>query len=96
MFSPKKDSLSEAIVGAVSAIAAHAANTPPSSMPSAPSTPTSTPITSALSPNNQANLGRNYLEDLRTLSQLFNNGVLSDSEFQEQKDVLLNGLRKLK
>ena len=42
------------------------------------------PITiSALSPNNQANLRRKYLEDLRTLSQLFNDGVLSDSEFQE-------------
>ena len=43
------------------------------------------------SPNNQANLHRKYLEDLRTLSQLFNDGVLSDTEFQEQ-DVLLIGL----
>ena len=64
--------------------------------PSSPAPSTSTPITmSALSPNNQANLRRKYLEDLRTLSQLLNVGVLSDAEFQEQKDVLLNGLRRL-
>ena len=87
----KKESLSDALKGAA-AVFASALNTPSSPAPSTPGH-ASTPIsTSALSPNNQANLRRKYLEDLRTLSQLFNDGVLSDTEFQEQKDVLLNGL----
>ena len=45
----KKDSPSDAIVGAVSAFAVHALNTP-SSMPSAPPTPTSTPTTTSALP----------------------------------------------
>lgn len=88
----KKESFSDALKGAV-AVFANALNTPASP---APTTPASPLTTSALSPNNQANLRRKYLEDLRTLSQLLNDGVLSDAEFQEQKDVLLNGLRRLK
>ena len=90
----KKESVSEAIAGAATAFA-HAMKTP--SIPSAPSTPTSNVVLrTGLSPNNQANLRRRYLEDLRTLSQLLNDGVLNDVEFQEQKETLLNGLRKLK
>lgn len=87
----KKRILPDTLKGAAAAFA-HALNTPPSSMSSAPSTPTSTPsTTSALSPNNQANLRRKYL---CTLSELFKDGILCDTEFQEQKEVLLNGLPK--
>ena len=80
----KKESFSDALKGAA-AVFTHALNTPSSSAPTTPG-PTASPITtSALSPNNQANLRRKYLEDLRTLSQLLNDGVLSDTEFQEQR-----------
>ena len=91
----KKESFSDALKGAAAVFADAIYMKSPG--PSSPAPSTSTPITvSALSPNNQANLRRKYLEDLRTLSQLLNDGVLSDAEFQEQKDVLLNGLRRLK
>lgn len=45
---------------------------------SASVTPTSSTasIETGLSPNDQANIRRKYLEDLRLLSQLFNDGVL--------------------
>ncbi len=87
--------MSDALLGAATAFA-HALKTP-TSTPSTPSTPPSVRINSTvLSPNNQASLRRKYLEDLRMLSQLFNDGVLSDMEFQEQKDTILGGLRNLK
>ena len=86
----KRESLSEAITDA--ATASTQAVKPAVASPK--HTPTVTPTTS-LSPNNQETLRRRYLEDLRTLSQLLN-GVLTDSEFQQQKETLLNGLRKLK
>ena len=41
--------------------------------------------TNGLSPNNQATLRRRYLEDLKMLSQLLNDGVLDMVEFTEQK-----------
>ena len=87
----KRESLSEAITDAATAFAQ--AVKPAVASPK--HTPTVTPTTT-LSPNNQATLRRRCLEDLRTLSQLLNDGVLTDSEFQEQKETLLNGLRKLK
>ena len=51
--------------------------------------------TNGLSPNNQATLRRRYLEDFKMLSQLLNDGVLDTVEFTEQKESILNGLRKL-
>ena len=36
-----------------------------------------------------------HLEDLYTLSQLLDDGVLTHDEFQEQKQNILSGLRKL-
>ncbi len=88
--SQRKETVSDAIVGAATAFA-QALNPPLSINP-----PSSKPVHSTgMSPNNQANLRRRYVEDLRTLSQLLNDGVLSGTEFQEQKDKLLSGLRKL-
>ena len=90
----KKESLSEALTDAATAIVR--AVKPPAAVSPKSSPHPSSLSKATLSPNNQANLRRRYLEDLRTLSQLLNDGVLTDSEFQEQKDTLLNGLRKLK
>ncbi len=94
---PKKESISDAFVGAANAFA-NALKTPPPSTHSTPTTPPSARMihSNGMSPNNQASLRRKYLEDLRMLSQLHDDGVLTDGEFKEQKDTILDGLRKLK
>ena len=89
-----KESVSDALAGAATAIA---------NAITGKAQPTSSPVRSSqnptysngLSPNNQANLRRKHLEDLRTLSQLFDDGVLTRDEFLEQKQSILSGLRKL-
>ena len=53
------------------AVFAHALNTLSSSAPTTPGPTTSTITTSALSPNNQGNLRRKYLGDLRTFKPAF-------------------------
>ena len=88
----KKETMSDVMLGAATAFA-HALRTP--STPTTPTRPSSR-IESGLSPNNRANLRRKYLEDLRMVSELFNDGVLSSAEFKEQKDSIIAGLRKLK
>ena len=65
-----------------------------------PKTPPTTPVSKAtskstLSPNNRAALRRHNLEDLKILSQLFNDGVLTSAEFSEQKEAILSSLCKL-
>ena len=56
----------------------------PTAAGSTPVTPTSTATYShQLSPNNKANICCKCLEDLHILSQLFNDGVLLESEFIE-------------
>ena len=87
-----KESVSDALAGAATAIA---------NVLTGKTQPTSSPVSSSastnhgLSPNNQVNLRRRHLEDLRTPSQLFNDGVLTSEEFHEQKHIILSGLRKL-
>ena len=76
----KRESLSEALTDAATAFA----QVVKPAVASPKLTPTVTPTTT-LSPNNQATLRRSYVEDLHTLNQLLNDGVLTDSEFQEQK-----------
>lgn len=96
--SHKKESISDAIVGAATAFA-HALRSPATVTPTPdPLTPTSTGTltNTGLSPNNQANLRRKCLEDLRILSQLFNDGILLESEFLEQKQSILTSLRSMK
>ena len=93
----KRESVSDVIVGAATAFA-QALKTPTQTTTSTPLTPTSTTtsIQTGLSPNNQANIRRKCLEDLRLLSQLFNDGVLIETEFIEQKESILTCLRNLK
>lgn len=92
----KKESFSDAIVGAATAFTQALKSPSVSSTQSASTSPSSKRTQSiGLSPNNAANLRRHYLEDLRTLSQLLNDGVLTQTEFQEQKDKLLSGLQNL-
>ena len=88
----KKESVSDALAGAASAIAN--VLTGKSTLPSSPAKSSSQSLHS-LSPNNQANLRRKHLGDLRMLSQLLDDGVLTMDEFQEQKSNILSGLKKL-
>lgn len=88
--SHKKESLTDVISSAATAI----------SQALKPKTPPTTPVSKAtskstLSPNNHAALRRHNLEDLKILSQLFNDGVLTSAEFSEQKEAILSSLRKL-
>lgn len=85
-----KTSVSDALVGAATAITnALTSQTPPSTSRN------SEVHSRVLSPNNQANLRRKHLEDLRMLSQLRDDGVLTNEEFQEQKGFIMSGLKKL-
>ena len=91
-----KDSVSDALAGAATAIAnALTGKGQQTSSPARSSSKVSFSTSHALSPNNQAGLRRKHLEDLRTLSQLFDDGILTHGEFQEQKQNVLSGLRKL-
>ena len=77
--SHKKESLTDVISSAATAICQ-------ALKPKTPTTPVSKATSkSTLSPNNRAALRRHNLEDLKILSQLFNDGVLTSAEFSEQR-----------
>ena len=56
-----------------------------------------TPTTTAagISPGKIANLRSNYLQQMRDLHSLFENGAITECEFQEQKMPMLEQLKKL-
>ena len=49
-----------------------------------------------LSPSKVADTRSNYIEQLHQIKSLNTEGVLSDKEYDEQKDIILETLRKLK
>lgn len=48
-----------------------------------------------ISPGKIANLRTNYLQQMRDLHSLFESGALNETEFQEQKQPILQQLKKL-
>ena len=75
-----------------------------SSSPKHPNTRDQTPVLGSsresaaalgISPCKIANLRTNYLQQMRELHSLFENGALDDKEFQEQKVPILLQLKKL-
>ena len=92
--SRKKESISDVMVGVATALA-QALKTPTGSPTPVTPTSTTTYATHQLSTNNKASIRRKCLEDSRILSQLFNDGVLLESEFIEQKHSILACLRNL-
>ena len=59
-------------------------------------TPPTGPTTAAgISPGKIANLRSNYLQQMRDLHSLFENGAITECEFQEQKLPILEHLKKL-
>ena len=49
-----------------------------------------------LSPSKVAETRSKYIEQLHQIKSLNTEGVLSDKEYDEQKDIILETLRKLK
>ena len=48
-----------------------------------------------ISPGKIANLRTNYLQQMRDIHSLFESGALNEKEFQEQKQPVLQQLKKL-
>ena len=89
----KKESLSEVIAGAAAAFikAVNPAETVNVEKPTA----TEKQLDQALSPNQQADVRMKNFEQLKYLQELLQGGVLTESEFLEQKRNILEALRKL-
>ena len=84
----KQESLAEALTGAATAFA-KVFNSPSSAQPSGV-TPTV-----GLSPCKAADLRMKHLEQLRYLQQLMEDNIISESEFLEQKQIIIATLRKI-
>lgn len=86
----RKDStVSEAMVGAANALAKALNNSPKSRSISKPTS------SQGISPNSHANLRRKHLEDMKMLHSMYEDGVLTTDEYQEQKENILKSLREL-
>ena len=59
-------------------------------------TPTTTVVAAQISPQNAVDLRMKNYEQLRYLQQLFNDGILDEQEFVEQKANILEFFKKLK
>ena len=100
---PKKEPISAALVEAANAVVSairtpvnvdtFGCNTPPL-RPNLNTATGNTPL--GMSPGKIAELRLKSMEQLKTLQQLLEDGVLSKVEFDEQKKIVLDGLRKLK
>ena len=87
----RKDDLTEALTGVAKAVTKAlnpqtTAQTPPSAVPGR---------SIGISPGKSAELRMKNLTQLRLIQQLYNEQILSQSEFIEQKDIILEALRKL-
>jgi len=87
----RKDSFADAIEGAAVAFA-NAVSKPNNSPKCLDS---GTPLSSAISPGKTMELRMRNFEQLRYLQSLFEDGVLTNEEFTEQKENILLSLRKL-
>ena len=86
---PKQDSLTEALTS-VATVFAKMINTPSTSQSVA-----ATSSTVGMSPCKAADLRMKHLEQLRCLQQLMEDNIISESEFKEQKEIIIATLRKI-
>ena len=87
----KHESLSDALTGAA-VVFAHAFKGNTSHVQN----PSETPVAAVgLSPSKAVELHMKNFEQLRYLQQLYEDGILTTKEFEEQKDKILSSLRKL-
>ena len=86
---PKQDPLTEALTS-VATVFAKMITTPSSAQPAG-----ATSSTVGLSPCKAADLRMKHLEQLRCLQQLMEDNIISESEFKEQKEIIIATLRKI-
>lgn len=83
---PKRESLSEALTSAATAVVGVLKGTPQS--PSAS-------VETGMSPGKRARVSGEYLDHLEKIKKLHESGVLSKSEFQEQKEYALHNIKEI-
>ena len=92
----KRDSLSDALTGAAVAFAnVFSSNPQPTQNPATAGRagPAVPPV--GLSPSKAVDLRMKNFQQLRYLQQLYEDGILTTKEFEEQKEKILSSLRKL-
>ena len=88
--------LTTAVTEMAKAVTAAGSGAPPSSGTASTLPSQTSPITTAgISPGKIANLRSNYLQQIRDLHSLYENGAITEIEFQEQKLPILEHLKKL-
>ena len=91
----QQESFSDAISGAAVAIVKALGGEAPSKTSSPPVTPVQLSTAAGVSPAKSVELRMKNFEQLRYLQQLFDDGILSEGEYTEQKQSILSALRKL-
>lgn len=88
----KKETLTDALTGAVIAFT-NKYNSESTRSPQRTSNPPTQPV--GISPGRSVELRMKNFEQLRYLQQLYDDGILTSTEYEEQKDKILSSLRKL-
>lgn len=91
---PRKDNMYEALTGAAEAFAKVVTSTSTGDQHTC-TTPSSSMSTGRISPSKSIELRMKNFEQLRYLQQLFDDGILNDKEYTEQKENIISSLRKL-
>ena len=94
----KTNNIGDALVNAATIFAnAYAVQPPqPTGSPSKRSSDVKQPGSNSFSPMSSAKLRRSCLEDLKSLNELYQEAVLSETEFLEQKEKILRTLKEIK
>ena len=93
--SRQQESFSDAIGGAAVAIVKALSAEAPSKVNDPTVTPRQLPTAAGVSPSKSVELRMKNFEQLRYLQQLFDDSILSEKEFAEQKQNILSALRRL-
>lgn len=96
----KRPNQVQMLTTAVSEMARAMSNSPvplnsPAGIPQTQMIAEATRAPTGISPGKVANLRTNYLQQMRDLHALYENGALSEIEFKEQKMPILQQLKKL-
>ena len=89
---PRKDDMYDAITGAAVAFAKAIGNP---SKPLSEEAQSRIPSVAGLSPSMCIDLRMKNFEQLRYLQELYNDGILNDNEYMEQKENIIGSLRKI-
>ena len=91
----QQGSLSDVISGAAVAIVKALSSEAPKKVDDPTVTPRHLPAAACVSPAKSVELRMKNIEQLRYLQQLYDDGILSEKEYVEQKQSILSALRKL-